>query len=380
MEGVVPYLDTKEHVTIYGKLIPLAVKSAQDILKREPEDAQAALELFNSLADSPVPVLDPFLVPLTKFMLEVAVKSTELNLADPAMQFVQSVVDYKPTRLLRSKLVPDVLRAAFFFVVKEDDDPFDPNEVTSQRIGVAMLASLVENVPYKHVLNPCLQTSVKLIKSSSPHERRGGMAIIAAIAEGFSLLLQDFLPQLLSATLGLLQDKHPMVRVSACVCLLQLCDHLQPEICQHHERLVPAMVKVLDRPNEHRMVRVKMASALCAFVENLEDKEAVGRYANPLMKKFGQLLSSGDVDLKETGIGGIQAVAIAAEEKFMPFYKESVNALFHFMSKKDDTELKLRARATECIGHRRRSWSEGLWTMRSEALSFSRRKSYNGIL
>eukprot|EP00466_Bigelowiella_natans_P019936 jgi/Bigna1/69117/fgenesh1_pg.8_\ len=350
MEGVVGYLETKEHVEMYGNLIPLAVKSAQEILKKDADDAAPALELFNTLAESPVPVLEKYLIPLTKFMMEVSVKCENMSLSDTAMRFVQSVVDMKPHRLVRANMIPDVLRAAFYFVSKPDDNPFDPDEVTAQRIGVCMISALVESVPYKHVLNPCLQTSVKLIKSDNPHHKRGGMAIIAAIAEGFSLLLREALPDLLDATLSLIQNKSAMVRVAACVCLLQLCDHIQPDICNHHERLVKAMVTTLDRPGEHPMVRVKMATAMCAFLEGL-DPETMAIYIKPLMKKFGQLVTGNESeDMKEMAIGGIMSVAIASEEKFTPFFKDSANALFHFMSKKADEDLKLRARATECMG------------------------------
>jgi hypothetical protein len=34
MEGIVNYLDTKEQVAVFSKLIPVAVNSAQEILKK----------------------------------------------------------------------------------------------------------------------------------------------------------------------------------------------------------------------------------------------------------------------------------------------------------------------------------------------------------
>mmetsp|Transcript_18617 Transcript_18617/g.35855 ORF Transcript_18617/g.35855 Transcript_18617/m.35855 type:complete len:1068 (-) Transcript_18617:161-3364(-) len=350
MEGVVCYLDTKEQVTTYQKLIPLAVNSAQQIFKKgNVEEANPALELFNHLADSPVPVLEPYLVPLVKFLLEVSVKADNLAIADTAMRFVQSVVEAKPQRIVRAQLVPDVLKVAFSFLVKPDDNPFLVDENTPQKTGVAMIAAMVESIPYKHLYRPCLQTSVKLIKGQSPHQRRAGLAIIAAIAEGFSLLLRECLPQLLDASLGLLRDNHPMVRVAACVCLLQLCDHIQPDIRNHHERLIKAMVQTLDRQGEHPMVRVRMTSALCAFVESL-DKEVAQQYVKPLMTKFGQMVNGRDMEMRKMAVGGIQAVAIAAEEKFLPYLNDAMRAMVFFMSQTQDEMLELRAAATDCVG------------------------------
>ncbi|GAB5356542.1 hypothetical protein AAMO2058_000298800 [Amorphochlora amoebiformis] len=355
MESIVSYLESKEHVAIYAKLIPIAVQSAQDILKGGDVDSSApALELFNALTDSPVPVLEPYLVDLTKFMLEVAVKADVemgISIADQAMSFVQSVVAEKPNRMLKAKLIPDLLKASFIFCVKPQDNPFDLDNITAQRIGIAMVTQLVESIPYKHILTPCLKTSLNLMQSKdNPHNRRGGLAIIAAMAEGFALLLSECLEQLLNACYALIKDQHPMVRAGACVCLLQLSDHIS-DVKEHHKRIVPSLVSVLDREGEHKLVRVKAAMALCAFIENLDPTE-INLYINPLMTRFGNYLTNEreSKEVREMSVGGIQSVASVAEEKFLPYFKPAAQVMFRLMEKKGDEDLKMRARATDCIG------------------------------
>ena len=58
MEGISNYLDTKHQITQFMKLVPIAVKSAKEILAKSSDDEDAApgFEMFNTLAESPVPV------------------------------------------------------------------------------------------------------------------------------------------------------------------------------------------------------------------------------------------------------------------------------------------------------------------------------------
>lgn len=353
MEGIVNYLETKEQVTLFSKLVPTAVKSVREILTKSSDDEKAivGLELFGALAESPVPVLDPFIGPIVKFMLEVTVNPQRSeSVADNAIQFIQSVVDAAPARIIRAGLVKDVLRADFYLLSKPSEDPFEVDVVTHQKIGSSLLQTLVESIPYKQIFEPCLRTAVRFMKNTqSADQRRAGLMIIANIAEGFNLLLKPVLPTLVDATLSLLNDSSNNVRIAACVCLLQLCDHIQPDIQNHHERLVPTMLRVLGRPNENQMVRVKMCVATCAFVENL-DNEIAQRYLRPLMVQFGSLVACGQPDLVEMAVAGIQSCAITAEKAFTPYFQKSMEAMLHFMRKKADEDLKMRARATECIG------------------------------
>eukprot|EP00468_Gymnochlora_sp_CCMP2014_P001399 CAMPEP_0167740742 /NCGR_PEP_ID=MMETSP0110_2-20121227/459_1 /TAXON_ID=629695 /ORGANISM="Gymnochlora sp., Strain CCMP2014" /LENGTH=981 /DNA_ID=CAMNT_0007624695 /DNA_START=276 /DNA_END=3222 /DNA_ORIENTATION=- len=350
MERVVNYLDTKERVATFSKLIPIALQSMKDLLsKKLYDECRPALEMLHGISDSPVPVLEPLLEELVMFMLQISVQADELSIADSAMRFVQSVVEYRPNRMVRSKLVNDLLKAAFFCCVKDEENPFDVDNTTYQKIGVAMVAQLADSLPYKLVLKPCLNTAIKLMDSKqNPHQRRGGLAIIASIAESYSLLLQEVLPQLLKRVMFFLNDRNPYVRMAACVCLTQLCDHVQPDILDHHQHLIPAMVKVLDRQGEHHIVRQKIATAMCAFLEHL-DKKQIKDYIKPLMTRYGQIVTH-DAKMREMAISGIHSIATASEELFKPYFNDTMRVMLSFMERKEDEHLNLRARATDCIG------------------------------
>jgi hypothetical protein len=66
--------------------------------------------------------------------------------------------------VVRAKLVPDVLKASFLFLVKPEEEPFSADDTTYQKIGCTLLTALTETIPYKLVFEPCLKTAVRLMQ------------------------------------------------------------------------------------------------------------------------------------------------------------------------------------------------------------------------
>ncbi len=88
------------------------------------------------------------------------------------------------------------------------------------------------------------------------------------------------------------QDAQPIVREAAAKALTQLADHLQPDILQHHETVIPALFEGLETSREPVVIS-KTIVALEIFLNEME-ADKVAPYAQPVMQKLLQLLQVPD--------------------------------------------------------------------------------------
>ena len=138
------------------------------------------------------------------------------------------------------------------------------------------------------------------------------------------------------------------VRSAAYFALGQFSEHLQPDIADYADNVMPQLMNVITAgpasPEfQNRDVITKIYYALETFVESLGGRPGgVDKYINDLMSNLVGSLANGSnlsVHLLECIVGSIGAVATAAEEKFNPFLDQTIEILqSHF-----PTEEKLKA-------------------------------------
>jgi hypothetical protein len=110
-----------------------------------------------------------------------------------------------------------------------------------------------------------------------------------------------------------MSDIDPKVRKVACLTLGQFSEHLQPEILEHHEKIVPLIFQAMNENNQQ--IQERSCYALVAFVEGLEEQFLP--YIEPLLNRLVELLKvSSNKDIQEMAISGISACAQCAGKKF----------------------------------------------------------------
>ena len=158
-----------------------------------------------------------------------------VNIRDHASQFLISLIDTKPKRVIKLKLVEHLIKAAFMLLIQPDRNPFAAGEMTAQKIGVDLLDALSMEMPNKkEIFQICLANALNICQSQNYFERKGGHVVLAVLAEGCSEFLKENLKQLLDVICLGIKDSEPLVREAACVALTQFSDHVQPDITEYH--------------------------------------------------------------------------------------------------------------------------------------------------
>lgn len=346
---LVEYLETPEEITSFRNIIPNLIDVVKRCIQDKKEDAAIVVfEAFDNLADSPVDVLSchiPLVVPLMAEI--VGNRSIDINIRDKASLFICQFIQHNPRKVIKHNLVAGLLQCCFHVVVEPCEQVWESGEMTPQKLVVEILDACMIHLTKRLVFGPGTQQASVFLKSASPLDRKGGLVILAVMAEGCAELLKENLRPYVEVVCKLAQDESPLVRAAACVALTQFADYLQPDITEFHEMVISSLFLALEKGGTET-VRKKSCIALEVFCQNLGPQ--IAPYTEALMSKLIGIITRNEAPLMEVAISAIKACATAANEGFMPYFNTTIKIIGQIMNSKDEEHLTLRAMATECAG------------------------------
>jgi HEAT repeat protein len=344
--------EDKKDVLLFTDIIPPLCDTVQYyISKRDDSNTAAAFELFDLLAQTSVPVLDTHLPRIIQLMLNATTdQQFDMKTREKGAMFIAAVVEAKPMKLVKAKLIDEILRCSMALTIEKYEELLEHTEMSPQKMGVEILDSIFLNVPKQLFYQNTLGTIANFMKSSNKFERKGGLVILAVMAEGCAELLIDGIKELSAAICSLSTDSDSLVRTAAWVAMTQFADHLQPEISQLHKNIFPFIFKALNNANESESVKEKACIALDVFCENLEASD-IKPFIGEVMTQLVNILTKSKLAVQEASISAMKSIAAAADDSFTPFLSETMKIMLALMNNKNDEFLRLRCRATECIGY-----------------------------
>jgi hypothetical protein len=335
----------------FREVVPLLVEVVRASVTAGNDDAAGvALGVFDTLAASPVPVLTPSIPLLTQLMVAISSAArVDINVRDKASSFLCAMLEAHGQRILKAKLVQEVMGCGLALAVEPyEDEQFEAYQMTPQKLAFEVLNHLVKHMPKKSVFDPLVTTGLELTKSKNPHDRKGGLVVLAIMAEECSELMKDKLAEYLPLICGAVKDSEAIVRAAAAVALTQFADYCQPEVLNYHELVLPHIFSGLENAREMPWVIKRLCTAMDVFCENLG--KDIQHYIEPMMRKLAGMVQSGHIEIAKHAVLAIRSVALSAKDGFLPYFPSTIEAMGTLMSANDDSMLKLRAKATECVG------------------------------
>lgn len=356
----------------YGEMLPTALGVTQQAMAGgQDAAAQAALEGLTELVELDARSLRPYSEQLALFLCGVLAATTveDTTRASAGGVLVQLLLSRPKTIAKKGLLASAILPAAISCLLEFDAEADQEAETEAREAGVE--TALGEEDPGSsqawnvaaHVIDvaaqalpsrttfPALGGAVQtLLASDDWRRRRAGVAILAAASEGCADAYQDSLDMVLGAVVARVGDPAPPVRVAACWALAQFADHLQPRIGHAHPTVLPPLLAALG--DSHPMVVDRACMAVEMYAEGLAPA-VLGTYLPAFMGQLGAVLSapSQPVWLQETVVTALSSVAIGGGRLLTPYLPQLAPALLTMAALTDARFLRLRATATECLGH-----------------------------
>lgn len=356
MSHLIPFIlgnNAGEH--IYTAAVPYVVKTLS-ALANDDEKFIDAFDFLENLADHAPKLLTNHIKMCIEFCIEVSRnKDVDEGNRVKAITFIGWLVRIKKKVILKQKLVEPIIATLFELMALPSDDSgddteeyFGSNEVTTpMNCATQTLDVLALNIPPKNLIPPLLQLLEPALQTSNdPLQKKAAYLSIAVIAEGCSsTICKKYLRPLLDCIKTGITDQNPVIRNSSLFALGQFSEHLQPEISQFSEEILPILFDYLQMLSNQIRTGGKEPQhidrvfyAVETFCENLED--ALVPHLPILMERlFDCLVPTNSVHLRELALSCVSATANAAKSNLLPYFPRLIEGLRMYLVKSEDEDI-----------------------------------------
>lgn len=349
---------------MYTDSIPYLLKSLNAFALKDEDQFVKAFDILEELADANAKVLTPHLTLIINFCIETAKNGDlEEGIRVKVLTYIGWLIRLKKKQVIKLKLVEPLIMTLFELMAtasEEDDEEeyFGSNDVsTAQTCAAQTLDVLALNVPPKQLIPSLLALLEPAFKNGDARHKKAAYLSIAVIAEGCSEAISTkYLRPLLDCVKTGIVDEQVIVRNAAFFALGQFSEHLQPEISQYAEEILPFLFNFLrdlcnriqsGQPEPAHIDRVFYA--LETYCENLE--EALVPHVPALMEQLIPALApSNTVHLRELALSTVTAVTNAAKMHMLPYMQQLTEILNPYLVVTDDEDIcSLRPAAVDAL-------------------------------
>eukprot|EP00300_Choanocystis_sp_HF-7_P033929 c4638_g1_i1.p1 GENE.c4638_g1_i1~~c4638_g1_i1.p1 ORF type:complete len:1121 (+),score=294.65 c4638_g1_i1:1-3363(+) len=353
--------DNDQIITVVGNAIPYMINTMQGCLQQGEEDlVSGTFETLEELAESPSGVLAPHLPMLLPFTLAVSKEPRfEPGTRQLACSCLCALIAMRPKQLMKLGLLEPLLQGTVELVMEADgereEDEAEEEAITGHKLGMQVVDTLCGSLNSKFVLPFFAQFIAQHHNNPDPFLRRMSHMTLAIIADGCRTAIRKNLDQYAGPALTALRDSSPIVRDAACIAIAQLAEYLPEEMASNHAVVLPALFSALHDPVPR--VQHKACFAIEALAEQLKSDE-IAAYLPQLVRALLQLLQAcisdrtgvgPDESVRDMVVSALGAIATAAGEEFATYCDEVMRLMGQCLQVTDDSDLVLRARATQCI-------------------------------
>ncbi|KAF7988730.1 hypothetical protein HCN44_001303 [Aphidius gifuensis] len=346
MENLSPLVEGNQiMVNAYNEMVPLAILTIQALIENNNDKALYSMELFYELFENAITVVSPHIKNIILMCLIVAKNTTlEDELRVKSIEVISCLARTKTRAIVKNKLVEPIVDVLFELLSSKPDDENDENyfaedddDITTSLVTIASeaLHTLATNLNPDKLLPHLLKHIEPNLQTNNNYAKKASYLSLAVLAEGCAEYIRTkYLEDFLRCICQGISNQSPVVRNAALFALGQFSEHLQPEISQYAQQLLPVlfdylgqMCEQLKQGNNKTPSADRMFFALEIFCENLND--GLLPYLPTLMDRLFVILETeaSTVHLRELALSAISASSNASKENMLPYFPKIMSIL-----------------------------------------------------
>ncbi|XP_078483231.1 importin-4-like isoform X1 [Ciona intestinalis] len=349
--ALVPFLGD-EQTRLVRPLVPKCVEVVKVLLEHDESHAAEVLEIFESLIETEVSFIAPYVKDLVLFSLQIANNNDlEDETRVRSLVLLQWIIKLKKKAILKLNLISPIIDVLGPILVSEIDDSDSDDEAgfigdsaeshTPLASALHVIDDMALHLPPEKLFTKIMPFVQSCVAANEARHRRGLLLTLACLCEGTSEFIRaNHLHSFVELVCRGAVDNNPKVRNAAMFALGQFSEYLQPDLNQFAGQVMPILFGVLQQLHQEpsSVSMTKAYYALENFAESLES--GILPYLEQLM---GHLLSSlkatTDLHTKELLVSAIGAAANAAEDKLLPYLDEILQLIQQCLSTLDKNHV-----------------------------------------
>lgn len=370
-------------------LLPLAMNASVKIIQTDQNDetVTGVFDFFQSIIEYDLPVMTPYVKPLTEMTLNFVSDSTLKNTTRVcAMSFLNIIIEIQKSTLSKNDMIRPIVNTVFTLMcqskdpllTKTDDEvalldgDTDDQEEGSTEEAENLFTAATNVLDYcalyfsaKKLIKILIEYVSPAFNSESTLHRRAALAALAVTTEGCADYYRNhYLEVLTDICLKGMQDAEPSVVQVAYFALCEFSEYLQPNLTHFAGRIINLLIESIETKVELRQVSrltVRFYDALQSFCEHLGDE--LETYLPTLMSKLMTLEMQCNASRKllRLIICTFSSIVRSVKTQFNPYFDFAVQIIKPHLAYTSATsrEPTLKALQVECI-HLMASFAENV--------------------
>jgi len=271
--------EDEEMAKTFSELLPIVITAIDVLLSKENYEEGVVYQVLETLANQielDNKAIDKYLPDVVRYFISekfLLKKDLPIAFKESGLEILTVISDYRrPIYTKNSQLLCEVLKTLFFLGLDKSKIEERDTEETVQDIVMFALESFSKDLPKKKYFPLIKAKCTELLMSNDPNDHELMFLIYASVSEGLSDCLKPMLPDLMTNVfphgLNNANDDIKMACIKAC---FHFSEFLQPEIVDHHEKVLPALINSLDTCTKTE-INESTVFAIDIFVENMEEK------------------------------------------------------------------------------------------------------------
>ncbi|GAB6020766.1 hypothetical protein CHUAL_003425 [Chamberlinius hualienensis] len=352
-----------DELQLFQNLIPHIMNVIGHLVPLDEDKACEALQIFDELIESEVGVLAPHIKALVEFCLQISGDSSLGNeIRVKAITTIGSIAHSKKKTLLKHKLVQPILKILFTIMCSQTDDDNEddiPYEGAESSSPVAVAAQVIDilalHLPPEKLLQPLMHFVEAALGSENPFERRAAYIALAVTVEGCADYIRNkYVPQFVQCLFKGITDPIVCVRNASLFALGQFAEHLQPDIGNYAQEMLPLILQCLkDKIQCENTKTLPSTTKLFYALENFCDclGERLLPFLPSIVEQLFLSLNNGSLRVQELAVSSIAVIVNEAKEAMRPYFEKILEYLKIILSQSSsDDVMPVQLQALETLG------------------------------
>ncbi|KAF8631861.1 hypothetical protein AX15_002131 [Amanita polypyramis BW_CC] len=316
----------------------------QTVESSNENGARQLFDVLETLLILEVPILSKHIPELAHFLLQYGGnRNFDNEMRILALNALNWTVRYKKSKIQSHNLAGAILEG--LMPITTEVEPEDVDDDVPSRSAQRIIDGLSSSLPPSQVFPPLHNLILQYYSSPDPANRRGAMLSLGIAVEGCSEYMTPLMPEIWPLIEAGLQDADATVRKATCTTIDCLCEWLEDECASRHAILFPAVMNLVN----DSATQLSGCAALDALLEISGD--VIEQYLQLIMERFAGLLETAPIPVKSVVTGAIGSAAYASKERFLPYFRPTMDRLQHFVVlTKEGEETELRGITMGAIG------------------------------
>merc|ERR1712137_733204 len=184
----------------------------------------------------------------------------------------------------------------------------------------------------------------RCIQSPRAVDRKAAITAVTVISEGCADRVAEQIEQIMPWVIAGLQDES-MVRQASLVAISELAKNLCDNVVPYHEEIVPLLLA--GTKDSEDLICIKSFYAISHYIGI--EPEVVLPHLEVILNHLMPGLNHGNLEVKELALNALSACVSMAQERFEPYFEQTMHIMKEWMAITDPDLLIIRGRATECV-------------------------------